>query len=204
MVSSTKNPLVLVIDCETSGLAFGAEVPFREDGGGEYQAVSWGLIVAELDTFRAVDMMYVEIKWNGTSLWSSKAEKVHGLSKQYLSEHGEDEADAVVMIAEFILKYWSPDQPIMTAGHNVGTFDLPFLRRLLHRHQLTFRFGNRHLDTYSIGQIIFGADDSNELFSMVGVNRDGTHNALADADAARLVLEQSRSLVRAAFADEPF
>ena len=77
---------LLVMDCETSGLAFKNYDPSIEPDGREYQAVSWGLAVVDSTTFKVIDTLYVEIKYNGLAIWSERAEAVHQMSKEYLEE----------------------------------------------------------------------------------------------------------------------
>jgi len=74
---------LLAMDCETTGLKYNADDP-----SGGYQAVSWGLIVANALTLKPIEEMYIEIKWNGMSTWSQEAEQVHGLTKEHLNKNG--------------------------------------------------------------------------------------------------------------------
>jgi DNA polymerase III epsilon subunit-like protein len=117
-----------------------------------------------------------------------KAQAVHGLTLEYLEENGLDEQEAVVVIANFILKYWGPDNAIMTLGHNVATFDIWFLKRLMRRHGIELRFGNRHVDTSTVGFVNFETYTSDQLFEQLGIVR-AEHNALEDAKAS---LESAR------------
>lgn len=206
---SDKNPRgyfekVLAIDVETSGMFYDnqSDDPSHNAATGEdYQIVSIGLIVADVATFKPVEKLYLEIKWDGESLWSKKAEAVHGLSVDYLEENGVDQEEAVVEIANLIIKYWGPDVPLCLLGHNVATFDLKFLKRLFKKYGLEVRFGNRYIDTMSIGVATFGTFNSDDLFASAGFpERDpAKHNALDDAmmalQSARMVKELWQSLV---------
>lgn len=171
---------LLAVDCETSGLFYGNN-PVME-GNEHYQSVSWGIIVLEADTFKEVERKYIEVKWNGASNWSKEAEEVHGLTKKYLAKHGVDEEEAAVEIASLILKYWGPKQPVHLLGHNVATFDLLFLKDLLHRHELFIRFGNRYIDSASIGFATVGTYNSDDLFAVTGSAAREAHNALEDIE----------------------
>lgn len=195
---------VLAIDVETSGMFYDnqSDDPSHNAATGEdYQIVSIGLIVADVATFKPVEKLYLEIKWDGESLWSKKAEAVHGLSVDYLEENGIDQEEAVVEIANLIIKYWGPDVPLCLLGHNVATFDLKFLKRLFKKYGLEVRFGNRYIDTMSIGVATFGTFNSDDLFAAAGFpERDpAKHNALDDAmmalQSARMVKELWQSLV---------
>jgi len=189
---------LLAIDCESTGLCFKNDNPIHNERTGErHQTVSWGLIVADATTFKPIDELYVEIKWNEESKrqrqetphFGIKAEEVHGLTFAHLEANGLDEEDAVVKIAEFILKYWGPTSTIRTLGHNVHMFDLPFLADLFKRQDVPLSFGNRHYDTNSMGFATFGTWTSDELFTMVGFDPRNSHNALEDAHMA---LESAR------------
>lgn len=179
--------LVLGIDCETTGIAFGCDDPSYNPVTGEvYQAVSWGLVVATVDTFKPVEELYIEVQWDGVSTWSSAAERVHGLSKEHLATYGKTSEEAVVLIANLITDYWGPDGVVCLLGHNVATFDKHFLQRLLREYGIEIKFGSRCIDTFSLGVCTFGAQNSDELFNAVGLpDRDpANHNALVDAQNA--------------------
>lgn len=189
-MSKSKIKYVLGMDCETSGLFFSKDVdrnypdpsynPITKE---HFQSVSWGLIVFDPSSLKLIDELYVKIKWNGESNWSLEAERVHGLSRKHLEETGMSEEEAAVTIGEFIFKYWSPSDPICTMGHNVMTFDHHYFRRLMNKFGIMPKFGNRHIDTNSIGMAVFDTDTSDELFELIGVVRE-QHNALEDIKAS--------------------
>lgn len=186
--------LVLGIDCETTGIAFGSDDPsYDPKTGTTFQAISWGLVVATADTFKVVEDLYIEVQWDGTSKWEPAAERIHGLSKEYLAANGKTSEEAVELIANLILDYWGPDGVVCLLGHNVATFDKFFLQRLLREHELEIKFGSRTVDTFSIGFSTFGTQNSDELFEAVGLPaRDPEkHNALTDVrnavESARII-----------------
>ena len=192
---------VLAIDVETSGIMFGSDDPsYNPATGDTYQVVSIGLVVTTKD-FVPVETLYLEIKWDGESLWDRKAEQVHGLSIDYLEENGLSREDAVAEIGNLIIKYWGPDVPVCVLGHNVATFDLCFLRRLLRSEGIEVKFGNRTIDTNTIGNVVLGTFNSDDTFAAVGLEeRDSSkHNALDDAKmslaCARFAKEMWKALV---------
>lgn len=187
---------VCFIDAETSGIAMGADDPsFDPVTGDTYQAVSFGVIVANANTLKPIEELYVEIKWNGESKWDKRAEAVHGLSLAYLEENGVDEEEAVFQIASLFLKYWGPDSPICLGGHNVATFDRFFLRRLLRKHGIEVKLAPKSIDTNSVGFATFGTHNSDDLFALVGCpDRSQGHNALQDARNALQAVRTVRSL----------
>jgi DNA polymerase III epsilon subunit-like protein len=186
---------ILAVDCETTGL-------FLDDGrnndpsrnaltGEYYQAIAWGIVVADFATLQPIEKLYLEIQYDPNARWDTGAEKIHGLSKQHLAENGLTEAEAVEEIASLIIKYWGTDTQVHLLGHNVATFDLFFLRQLLRKFDIQISFGSRHLDTNSISWCTFGTFNSDDFFAAIGLEERGKHNALEDAlmslEAARRV-----------------
>lgn len=183
---------VLAADCETTGLCFNSDNPaYNPKTGERHQAVSWGLVVADAHTLKPIEELYLEIKWNDHSLdareadstFGRKAESIHGLSLEHLENNGVDEQDAVIQIGELILKYWG-DQNIRMLGHNVATFDLHFLRTMFREYNIELKFGNRHVDTSSVGFVCFETYTSDQLFEECGFEQRKDHNALVDAKYA--------------------
>ena len=172
----------LALDSETTGLFFNNQSPspvVNEKDGTHHQAVSWGMAIVD-NNFTIVDELYVEIQWNGKSLWSNQAEAVHGLSKEHLAKHGKTEEDAICDIYEFITKYF-PDSSIVTLGHNHVSFDLKFLANLVERHGLPpLNFANRSLDSNGVGFATVGSYNSDDLFTTMGSEERDDHNALDD------------------------
>jgi len=164
----------LAFDCETSG------VSYTENPAKDYQIVSFGAIVSDF-TFKPIEELYCEIKWNRTARWEISAENVHGLSRKYLEDHGMKEEQAVEQLGGMLFEHFGADSPIVLLGHNVGVFDLPFLRKLLLNHGLPFKFAMRTLDTFSLGLATVGSYTSEELFDAMGFEKRGKHNSLQDA-----------------------
>lgn len=194
---------ILAMDCETTGLCFKNDSPvYKPKTGERHQTVSWGIIVADAATLKPIDELYVEIKWNKESIrqreenpkFGTFAENIHGLSKSYLDETAGTEEDAVLQIGDLILKHWGPTNSIVTLGHNVHLFDLPFLRDMFNRHNVSLNFGNRHVDTNSVGFVNWNTFNSDDLFSLLGFEKRGNHNALEDVKQALEAARTSRVL----------
>lgn len=178
-----------VADVETSGLSYNTLDP--SDG---YQIVSFGAIIVDAHTLEELDNLYLTCQWNGASTWSDGAEKVHGLSKEYLSEHGLPEDEFVATIAEWLYSYFPPDgdaneRVVKFAGQNFRSFDHYFIKNLFDKYSLPLRAGSRFVDTSTLGYVIFGCYDSDELFKLLGFDSRSSHNALDDA---RMSLEAIR------------
>lgn len=185
---------LLVVDCETSGFLRSDNPAHNKETGERYQAVSWGIIVADADKLTPIKELYLEVKWDGKSNWDMGAQKVHKLSKEYLNEHGVTTTEAVEEIAGLILEQFGPGTVVTIAGHNPW-FDLCFLRDLLRSEGLEIKFSSRLIDTNSVGFAVFSTYSSNELFEIVSPNqRNEKHNALEDAQNALKVLRLTRQL----------
>jgi DNA polymerase III epsilon subunit-like protein len=190
----------LILDCETSGLFKMSHNPCRynpeypNNNVKYYQAVSWGLMVCDTETLKIIDKMYVEIKWNQQSEWDASAEKVHGLTREYLEHNGISEQDAVLQIGNFLLKYWDVQtQPIVCCGHNVH-FDLAFFRDLFYRFDIHLKIANRVIDTNSIAFGSLNTFNSDDAFASLNIQRDDQHNALFDAYCCWKILKHVRKV----------
>lgn len=187
---------ILAFDCETSGIFF-AENPARdpEDSTKRYQCVSWGLLILD-GQFNQLDELYVEIQWDGKSLWDSKAEAVHKLSKEYLADNALPYEEAYTKILNFLFK-WFATTPIVTLGHNSISFDKQFLASDVDELGITLRWGNRHLDSNTLGYTLFETYTSDQLFDALGqTDRGESHNALDDIKRTVDAFRVSRAIAR--------
>lgn len=184
---------LLAIDCETSGMSFDQEANDITKG---FQSVSWGIIVADVETLRPIETLYVEIKWNGVDLWTNGAEKVHGLSREYLEENGLTEEEAAGCIADIIARHFDIEESIVCLGHNVARFDIPFLKKLLWKFGYEFKFAHRSVDTCGMGIVLLDAYDSQQLFNTLHIKRGDVHNALEDIEATLKAARIIRKLFR--------
>jgi DNA polymerase III epsilon subunit-like protein len=182
---------VLVMDCETTGIQRGSCLyPCRAKNNGYYQPISWGMIVANMQTLKPIEDLYVEIQWDGKSIWDNNAQKVHGLSIEYLQENGVTEIEAVEQIGSLIMDHWGPENNIHIMGHNPN-FDLAFLDDMFKRYDIELKFSHRMYDTNSLGGILLNCFTSDQLFTAMGMPHRNEHNALEDA---RCTLESARKL----------
>lgn len=190
---------VLVVDSETTGMHFGTPDP-AISGTARYEAISWGLIVIDGKTLEEIDSMYIEIQPSAKCIWNDRAEEVHGLSRAYLAQNGKTRDEAIADIAEFIYKYFPPENGdnIVLAGQNVASFDRYFLKELFNSYDLPLKLSHRSVDTFSIGYATFGFTDSNQLFEAFRCRDSGSpHNALTDARAVLHVMQTVRKLITA-------
>ena len=191
------SPKILIADVETTGIRYGDPNPAGLLTDDEYyQIVSIGMIVSDTEDFKPLDTLYLEIKWDGKSKWDDGAEKVHGLSREHLDMFGKTKQEAAVEIAKFLLKHFNVKKPIKCGGHNFATFDLHFIRQLLGEFGVMFKPQNRILDSSTVGSVCYNVDTSDDLFTLMGVDRTGkSHNALDDAMATLVSFNYTRKLM---------
>lgn len=194
---------ILAMDCETTGINFDGDDP--SDG---YQAISWGIIVADAETLKPCKKLYVEIKWNEESklarvkdpTYGKRAESIHGLTYEYLEEHGVSEQEAVEQIGSVILEFFG-DGNIHTLGHNVVSFDLWFLKRIFRKFGIYLKFGARHIDTNSLGFVNFGTYTSDQLFNAIGLDERDKHDASEDVAMELEAARRMRIVFQSALED---
>ena len=192
----------LCIDWETSGATWGG------DSSKDYQGLAFGAIVFDTATFEPVEKLYREIKFNADKYqWSEGAQKIHGLTIEYLEEHGVSQEDAATDLLELILKYFGPDSKVMFLGHN-PEFDRRFTDQLVATVEFEFSVEKKHpeftqiqlhhvvLDTSALGFITFGLYKSDLLFDKIGFEQRGDHNALQDAEQTLQTCQVDQGLVQ--------
>lgn len=197
----------LWLDWETSGAAFDLAYP-DQFVPGMFQGIQLGLVVADNENFEEVDAIRVNIKFDQSYKWQDEAQKIHGLSREWLEENGVDAEEAVVEIIEFITKYFGSDvifygegkpdktRSICFGGHNLG-FDIAALQALLAR--FNFKVVEHHvrLDTSSIGFLAVGIYKSGKLFEHFGAEKRGDHDALDDTRQSLAVAAGVKALIKA-------
>jgi DNA polymerase III epsilon subunit-like protein len=190
---------ILAIDSETSGIAMGCDDPSYDPvTGTKYQAISWGLIVADVHTLEPIDQLYVEVKHDPAYAWSPEAERIHGISREYLEANGVSRTEAVEQIGGLILSHWGPNTQVNLLGTNVVGFDLPFLRSLMNSEGLRLNFSHRHVDTTSIGVGLLEHFNSEDMLRALGLKRaSGVHNSLEDAYNSLMMIKRVREYMQA-------
>lgn len=199
MTKTSAIDYILVVDSETTGMNFGTPDP-AISGNTRYEAISWGFILVDGKTLEEIDSMYIEIQPSSRCVWNDRAEQVHGLSREYLAKNAKTRDEAIADIAEFIYKYFPPEQGanIVLAGQNVASFDKYFLKELFDSYELPLKLSHRSVDTFSIGYATFGFTDSNQLFEAFRCrDSNAPHNALTDARAVLHVMQTVRKLIAA-------
>lgn len=191
-------------DWETTGADFegGLKSTFEK-----YQGISVGLIIADNESFEEVSSLYVEIKFDSVKyLWTPEAEKIHGLTEEYLADHGISRQNALESIIDFLSEYFgygfisaleeTPESKICFGGHNVN-FDIMATQQLFN--DFGFNIGIHHvlLDTSAAAFIAVGLSKSNDVFTYFGAEERTTHNALEDVRQSLAVAHGIKKLVQA-------
>ena len=182
----------LWIDWETTGADFDSGLTTKK-----YQGISFGAIIADNETFTEVASIYRELHFDDTKYqWTNGAEKIHGLSREYLKEHGVPREDALADLLAMISDYLGANGKIMIGGHNVW-FDIDFTTQLtMDCAGITLDLHHVKLETSALGFITTGVYKSNELFQLFGADAREKHNALDDARQALAVARGIKQLIQ--------
>ena len=183
---------ILFVDWETSGADFKTG-----DHTKYYQGLSYGVVIADSETFEPVETLYRELQFDDTKYqWSDEAEAIHGLSREYLKEHGVTREEGLIDLLELILKYIGSGK-ICIGGHNV-TFDRKFCDQLAEDFEMTMDFHHVVIETSALAFVAVGLYRSNEVFPFFGAEVRGKHNALDDALQSLAVARGIKQLVQTA------
>jgi DNA polymerase III epsilon subunit-like protein len=187
---------VLAVDLETSGISFQTKLDPSDNY--RYQILSIGAIVTDTKDFQPIEKFYIEIKMNGTSEWQMGAERIHGMSEQYLEENGVVEEEALADFVEFVMRHFDMSKPIVLLGHNVSSFDRQFLLSLMKKYDLDFRISSRAIDSATLALVALEARNSDEMFDALGLPPRGKHNALEDIEMTLKVVRVISKLMKQA------
>ena len=161
----------LAIDWETSGYSLPAYAA-------QHQGISFGAVVFDLSSLTPIEELYCEVKFDPKYKWDDGAEKIHGLSREYLQKHGIDQEEAAMELGALILKYFS-DGKVMLLGHRVW-FDEAFTDQLMQSAGLEIKYDPIRLDSAAIGVLFLELQRSDDIFDAVGLPPRAEHNALED------------------------
>lgn len=184
----------LVFDFETTGSFFDSRLKM----GDKIQAIQLGATILRWDTMDVVDTFLVNIKYDSKYIWSSEAEAIHGLSREYLEEHGVSQEEAAIQFANFVLK-WFGTEEVMLIGHNI-IFDIEFLEQLLGPYDIMFKQAITKVDLAAVAYTLFGLHKSDDIFNLLGMPQREEHNALEDCiytgEAIRMIRDMFLSAIQ--------
>lgn len=193
----------LCLDWETTGADFGKDSSLR------YQGIEFGAIIFNAKTFEPIEKLKLYVKFNPDKyVWTEGAQKIHGLTVEFLEANGVTQEEAATQLAELILKYFGTSR-VLFLGHN-PEFDRRFTNQLLNSIDIEFSVENSGkfdsqievfhvvLDTSALGYIAFGIYKSDLLFEKIGFPARGDHDALADAEQTLETCAAVRALIQVA------
>lgn len=197
----------LWLDWETSGADFTKSYPEQAK---IYQGIQLGLVIADNETFEEVASTKITIKFDSKYKWEDKAQQIHGLSREYLEEHGCTREEAAIAVIEFMLEHFNKDVLFMLVdgpvdrnshrvcfgGHNLE-FDISHFKALLE--EVGFGVDEHHvkLNTTVLGFHATGMYRSDDLFQLFGAEKRGDHDALEDTRQALAVARGIKALITA-------
>lgn len=172
----------LAIDWETSGYS----IP---NYAAHHSGISFGAAIFDTKTLEVVDSIYVEVQPHPGRLWDDGAERVHGLTREHLAEHGVSREEAAVQLASLVIKWIGTDK-VLALGHRVY-FDIAFTDDLMSEIDVKFEWDPIKLDSAAIASVFLHETSSDGLFARCGFTERQEHNSLEDI---LLTLESVRTL----------
>jgi len=164
----------LLIDFETSG----SDVTNKNHQ--QYQGISLGALIVNMEKFEVVDDYYVEIKFNASKyLWSEEAEKVHGLTKDYLEANGVSQQEALGGLLEVIMRWIGFTDKLFIMGYNID-FDKGFMQQLFDDCEVPINFHHIMIDPAPMAYFFVQEYRSDKVFELFSSMTREVHNALED------------------------
>lgn len=194
-------------DWETSGADFdnGFENTFTR-----FQGLQVGFVIADNETLEEVDSLKVTFKFDPGYEWQDGAEKVHGLSREFLEANGVTQEEGLATMIEFIVKYFGDEvihvldgqqksfsKKVQVGGHNID-FDIAATQALFKKFGLRLSIHHVKMETSGAAFIAIGEYKSNKVFEFFGGEKRGNHDALDDARLALAAARGIRELCAAA------
>lgn len=160
---------MLVVAMETSGLNVANAIGVDRNLSNHYQIISLGLVICN-SKYEKLDELYIEIQYDGKSLWDKQAEKYHGLSKGRLKEYGLSEVKALEEIGSFIFNHFENNK-IPLVGHNTH-FSLTFLDALFRRYDIVLPFDCHYYDLATLGKVFLNTCNKKTIFGLLELKND--------------------------------
>lgn len=179
----------ICIDWETTGADFDSGESHKR-----YQGISYGAIIYSTETFEVVEKLYREIKFDDTKyIWTDGAEKIHGLSRDYLERNGVTREEALVDLLDLIERYIGSGNKIQLCGHNVS-FDLAFTNQIANDFGVQLEWHHVQIETSQLAFVAIGKYKSNDVFPFFCGETRTLHNALDDAEQCLSVVRGVRAM----------
>jgi len=168
MIEKLKDSTFVVFDCETTGLDWSAGHQIIE------------LAAQKVKDSEVIDEFYALI--NPSIAVEDGAYATHGLSNLYLAEHGGNAAEHFPKFKEFI-------EGTILVGHNILTFDLPYVNIEFKRHSLP-AINNSAIDTLVMSRKVLTTLPNHKLTTIAThfkIDPSGAHRAMVDVEMNRKV-----------------
>jgi len=182
---------MLVVAMETSGLNVANAIGVDRNLSNHYQIISLGLVVCN-SKYEKIDEFYIEIQYDGKSLWDKQAEKHHGLNKGRLKEYGLPEVKALEEIGSFIYDHFG-NSKIPLIGHNTH-FSLTFLDALFRRYDIVLTFDCHYYDLATLGKVFLNSCNKKTIFALLDLKND-KRNSLNTARNILKAFQRFKSIV---------
>jgi len=170
--------LPIVVDIETSGL-----------NSKKCGVISIGAISKGSDEF------YEEARLDPEDSIEEEAMMVHGFSEDEMRD--ENKQTQKEMIEKFLK--WVEEQDVkMMAGHNVGFFDLNFIKNKMEKYKLKFKTRYRSFDLCTVAQVRYFQINNRFLFDDLGENAMNLPNVLkfCGIEDERVMVEPEKGVTK--------
>lgn len=161
----------LGIDWETSGYSVPEYAKY-------HQGISFGAIIFDVKSLDPVEELYLEIKFSDKYKWDAGAERVHGVSRAHLAQHGIPQEEAAAELCNLVIKYLGTEDVVLL-GHRVH-FDRAFTEQLTQTIGISLPYHPTTVDTASLSTVLMEMTKSEEIFQTLGMPPRQKHNALED------------------------
>jgi len=185
------------IDWETSG--YRAPANKSASYADVHQGLSFGAKVINMRTFEVAEELYLEIQYNPKYTWDEGAARVHGLTKERLS-NGVTQEEAAVALANMIIKYFGTSEVILI-GHRVY-FDRDYTDQLFETIDIKMQWHPTLIDVSAISSIFLEMSKSEDIFQLLGMPPRKAHNAMEDITMSVEVLRILKSYLMAGLMSE--
>lgn len=129
-----------------------------------FSAVSVGMVVCD-SNLSPIDEIIV---YNNDSN-ANQTKEYHGIDNKFLRKYGISEIEAAIEIKDFLNNNFDLNYPITPIGHNISSFSLPFIKKLLYENDFLVPFSSNMIDTYSILFGVFGDYTLNDMLEAFDV-----------------------------------
>lgn len=193
-MSSRPSPrLVAAIDVETSGLRIPSQT---KPGERPSQCIALGIII--IDTrwpgIPELGRGYWEIRFDPENYhWDPETEPFHGFTREYLADKP-TMAQVGNEVYAFLRQYLDVNARNLPLGHNPAVFDVGFFEQVISASGHNKVLGYRSVDSFTASYNLYGIQNSDDLFTCLGLERGEYHNALRDIEASVELFRHVRRL----------